>query len=64
MRNIAFRYVLLMLSMLIVDPEQVKGDAVEVIELASHWSISNQNGCKYERGREEDRKLNVFEYIH
>lgn len=47
MRNIAFRYVLLMLSMLIVDPEQVKGDAVEVIELASHWSISNQNGCKY-----------------
>lgn len=26
--------------------QQVKGDAVEVIELASHWSISNQNGCK------------------
>lgn len=26
--------------------QQVRGDAVEVIELASHWSISNQNGCK------------------
>lgn len=26
--------------------QQINADAVEVIELASHWSISNQNGCK------------------
>lgn len=39
--GLALGYALLMLCM-----QRVKGDAVEVIELTSNWSISNRNGCK------------------
>lgn len=38
---------------------RVEGDAVEVIELGSNWSLSNQNSCKYSQNiwAKGDQKL-------